>query len=250
MAETLSGVKAGHPERIVPDETDAGVVALHLKRYLFAESRCVGRRVLDAACGVGYGAHHLAHVAREVVAVDASQAALAYARERYPCPNLRFQSADVTQLPFEDASFDVVCSFETIEHVDDPGTALDEFARVLAPDGLLLVSTPRVDGTTRAPANPHHRIELSSEDFERELTRRFEAVEIYGQRRRQTRRHRLAQRFDVVGLRRRLRPPALAVKALGSATTASLTVDDIEIAGGDIRGATELIGVCGSPRRL
>jgi SAM-dependent methyltransferase len=250
MAEALSGVEAGHPERIVPDETDSGVVALHVKRYVFAEQWCAGRRVLDAACGVGYGGHHLAQVAREVVAVDASEAALAYARGRYPRPNLSFEHADVTQLSFEDSSFDVVCSFETIEHIDDPGAALDEFARVLTDDGVLVVSTPRVEGTTRSPANPHHRVELSRADFESELSRRFGIVEIFGQRRRQTRRHRLARRLDVFGLRRRLRPPAAAIKALGSATTASLTLDDIEISMEAVGGATELIGVCRSPRRL
>jgi 2-polyprenyl-3-methyl-5-hydroxy-6-metoxy-1,4-benzoquinol methylase len=250
MADALSGVEAGHPERIVPDETDSGVVALHLKRYVFAERWAAGSRVLDAACGVGYGSHRLAQVAREVVGVDANDAALAYARSRYPHANLAFQHADVTQLPFDDSSFDLVCSFETIEHVDHPEAALDEFARVLTENGLLVISTPWADETTRAPANPHHRIELSREDFAAALATRFAMVEIYGQRRKQTRRHRLAQRLDVFGLRRRLPAPSLAVKALGTATTATLTLDDIEISAGALPGASELIGVCRLPRRI
>lgn len=250
MVHALSGDEGGHPERIVPDDTDPGVFALHLKRYLFAENWSVGCRVLDAACGVGYGAHHIAQRAREVIGVDISPAAVAYARERYVLPNLSFQSGDVTDLPFDDGSFQMICSFETIEHIEDPGAALDEFQRVLSPDGLLVISTPRVGRTTRAPENPHHRIELSGEDFERELTVRFGTVEMFGQRRRQTNRHRLAQRLDILGLRRRISPPAIAVKALGTATTAHLTLSDIEISAAAIPTATELIGVCRSPRRI
>jgi len=48
-----------YPERIVPDESAPGIVALHLKRYVFAEPYCEGRTVLDAACGAGYGSAQL-----------------------------------------------------------------------------------------------------------------------------------------------------------------------------------------------
>jgi len=69
-----------HPERIVPDETEPGIVALHLKRYEFARPFCVGKDVLDAGCGVGYGTAYLAETARRVVGVDVDADAIEYAR--------------------------------------------------------------------------------------------------------------------------------------------------------------------------
>jgi SAM-dependent methyltransferase len=245
----LSSVSHGHPERIVPDETAPGIVALHLKRYVFSLPWCEDARVLDAACGVGYGCATIASVAASVVGVDRSEDAIEFARTRYPAANIGFELGDVTALRFPDASFDTVCSFETIEHVDDAGAALDSFARVLASDGVLVVSTPNAARTTRTPDNPHHRVELSRSDLELELGRRFEHVDVYGQRRRRTRRHRLMVRLDVLGLRKKLRPPRAAIRAVGTAPTASLTLDDIEIVPGDTRGATELVAVCQTPRR-
>ena len=140
---------------------------------------------------------------------------------------------------------DVVCSFETIEHLDEPARLVAEAARVLRPEGTFIASTPRVEATTRSPANPHHRIELSSADFEDLLREKFDRVRLYGQRRRQTARHRRAQRLDVLGLRRRL-PVLRRVSAtlLGTAPLEALTADDIEIEEDALDGATEVIAVC------
>jgi ubiquinone/menaquinone biosynthesis C-methylase UbiE len=238
-----------HPERIIPDESAPGIVALHLKRYVFAEPYCAGKEVLDAACGAGYGSAHLAKVASNVVGVDADEEAIAYARRRYAAPNAHFQVMDVASLDFADSSFDVVCSFETIEHVPDRDAFLREAARVLRPDGTFLVSTPQVRRTTEHPANPFHHVEYARADFERLLGSTFERVELYGQRRLQTRRHLLLQRLDVLGLRRRLpflRPAAVLV---GTAPTAEVTLEGIVIEQAGIERAGELVAVCGGPRR-
>jgi len=238
-----------HPERIVPDETEPGVVALHLKRYDFARPSCVDAVVLDAGCGVGYGSARLAEVAEHVTGVDVDAATIDYARERYGGGNADFLVADLTALPLGDDSVDVACMFEVIEHLPDRESALREVARVLRPDGTFFVSTPRAAETTNAPENPFHLVEYSQADFERLLGEQFAEVELYGQRRLRSRRHRLLQRLDVLGLRRRLPFLARASRQLtGTAATTELTADDVVISADGIDAATELVAVCRRPR--
>ena len=228
----------------MPDETEPGIVALHLKRYEFALPWCRGAEVLDAGCGVGYGSAFLSEAAERVVGVDRDEPAIAYARARYGGPNVEFQVGDVAALDLPDTSFDAVCAFETIEHLDDAGAFVGEVARVLRPGGVFLVSTPRADETTTAPANPFHRVELSRADFESLLRRFFGEVELYGQRRLQTARHRLMQRADVLGLRKRLTFLRPASRLLGTAPMAEVTADGIVIERDELDRATELVAVC------
>ena len=236
-----------HPERIVPDETSPGIVALHLKRYEFAAPFCRGNEVLDAGCGVGYGSAFLAGVARRVVGVDRDEQAIAYARKRYARPNVEFRVGDLLRLEVDDASFDAVCSFETIEHLDYADAFVAEMARVLRPGGAFVVSTPRAQETIAAPENPFHRVELSRSDFEALLRRFFGEVELYGQRRHQTARHRLMQRADVLGLRKRLTFLRPTSRLLGTAPMAEVTADGIVIEREVLESATELVAVCRKP---
>jgi SAM-dependent methyltransferase len=150
----------------------------------------------------------------------------------------------VLRLDFGAAEFDTVCSFETIEHVDDASAFVAETARVLRPGGVLVVSTPRAEETTAAPENPFHRLELSPADFEALLRRFFGEVELYGQRRLQTARHRLMQRADVLGLRKRLSFLRPASRLLGTAPMAEVTADGIVIDREGLDQATELVAVC------
>src|SRR5688572_18887091 len=130
-------------ERFTP-ECVREIAHEHWHRYAFARPLARGRRVLDAACGEGYGSALLAAAGGQVLGVDVDPAAIAHARARYAgAPGLRFDVADATALDaLPDASFDLVCSFETLEHVEAQERLLDGLARVLAPGGLLLVSTP------------------------------------------------------------------------------------------------------------
>jgi SAM-dependent methyltransferase len=238
-----------HPERIVPDETEPGVVALHLKRYVFARPWCAGREVLDVACGVGYGTAVLAETAARVVGGDIDPQAIAYARRRYARANVDFRVLDATTLPFPAESFDTVCSFETIEHLAQPEALVAEAARVLRGDGLFVVSTPRAERTTREPRNPHHRVELARDDFEALLRASFDEVALYGQRRRETRLHELLRRADVLGLRRRSALVRRASALTGTPATEHATLDDVVISPDAIADAAELVAVCSRPRR-
>jgi SAM-dependent methyltransferase len=233
-----------YPERIVPDATPSGIVALHLKRYDFALAYCDGSDVLDAGCGVGYGTAHLAEVAASVVGVDVSADAVAYATKRYAGPRTSFRKMDVTALDFGDATFDVVCSFETLEHVRDAAAAVREAARVLRPGGVYVASTPHVERSCASPANPFHETEYSPDDFASLLRESFHHVELFGQRRLETRRHRVLRRLDVLGLRRRSALLRRASAVTGTAPTTDVTLGDVVIERGSLDGASEVVAVC------
>jgi SAM-dependent methyltransferase len=236
-----------YPERIVPDETEPGIVALHLKRYEFALPWCERREVLDLGCGVGYGTARIADAARRVVGGDVDAEPIAYARKRYARPNVEFVELDATALPFESASFDTVCSFETVEHVEDAEALVREAARVLRNGGAFLVSTPRADETTHSPMNPYHRVEFARADFEQLLGRHFGEIDLYGELRPQSRFHRLAQRLDVLGLRRRWAFLRRASGITGTPATENLTLDDVVISRAGIDRAEALYAVCTRP---
>jgi len=238
----------GHPERIIPDETSAGIVSLHLKRYDFAQPYVTGKRVLDIACGVGYGAAYLRDHAMEVVGVDLDQEAISYAKRRYAGPhNLSFLQADATRLDVKDCSFDVVCSFETIEHVAEVRKYLLEMQRVLVSGGTYIVSTPAAAYSTNRPSNPHHVQEWSPVDFESLMREYFSRVELFSQLRRETILALCLKTLDVFKVRTRLRSLALPrgmAKIAGVRTTADLQMHDILIVPGISRRATEIIAVC------
>ncbi len=113
----------------------------HFHRYRFARDFCHNLDVLDVTCGDGYGSAILAGVALSVVGVDVDEGAIAHARETYDLKNLRFLRGNATDLPLENASVDVVVSFETIEHIREHAQFVAEIRRVLRPGGWLIVST-------------------------------------------------------------------------------------------------------------
>lgn len=156
-------------ERFIPGAT-GDLVYEHWHRYAFARRFAAGKRVLDAACGEGYGTALLAAVATEAIGVDIDEAAVAHARANYAGRgNLRFESGSVTALPLADASLDIVISFETIEHLPaaDQPRMLAEFARVLASGGVLLLSSPnkRRYSDARNYHNPFHLHELYRDEL-------------------------------------------------------------------------------------
>lgn len=160
-------------ERLVPDDAVEASLQEHLARYRFARARVRGR-VLDVACGTGYGTALLG-----AVGADLSLAALRYAARRHPAP---YVAGDALRLPFGRA-FDAVVSFETVEHVDDPERFVAECARVLRPGGTFIVSTPNRElwsPRSAKPVHKPHRREFNRKEF-LALLRGFR-VELFGQR--------------------------------------------------------------------
>lgn len=170
-------------ERHVPGATDWDDQTEHLSRYHACVEAVRGLRVLDAACGAGYGTDLLGHSALEATGLDLSQAAVEHASAQYPA--CRFVVGSIAQLPFEDESFDAVISFETLEHVDSTTqqTFLAEIKRVLTPGGFLIMSTPDKHWATDVPGtvNEHHVHELYEADFEKLVQGHFSNVAVYYQ---------------------------------------------------------------------
>ena len=164
-------------ERFVP--WLSGEIAYeHWHRYAFAQRFVAGRRVLDAACGEGYGTALLAKSAAQAIGLDVDPAAIAHARAAYAGrPRLQYERGSVAAIPLPDASVDVVVSFETIEHLPaaDQPAMIAEFERVLAPGGLLLISSPnkKVYSDDTGYSNPFHLHELYRDGFADLLAARF-----------------------------------------------------------------------------
>lgn len=157
----------------------------HWHRYALVQPWARGRRVLDAACGEGYGSAILAQSAASVLGLDIDRAAVAHAQARYAAlSNLRYEQADATRLELPQGAFDLVVSFETLEHVHAQDDLLDGLCHALADDGLLVISSP--DKATYSDAagfrNEYHVRELYRDEFEQLLRRRFPHVRLYAQR--------------------------------------------------------------------
>lgn len=157
----------------------------HWHRYHFAAKLVAGRDVLDVACGAGYGSALLARYAHHVVGADISAETIERAQTVYaPLSNLEFRRADCAVLPFPDSSFDVVISFETIEHIQAQAKFLDEVRRVLRPEGLFVLSCPnKLEYSDRRHfVNPYHLRELYRDELAALVAERFPHATWFGQR--------------------------------------------------------------------
>jgi SAM-dependent methyltransferase len=171
-------------ERFVPG-TKGEIWIEHWHRYHFAARWCEGKRVLDVACGEGYGTALLARHAAHVTGADISAEAIAHARSRYASiANAEFLEASCTALPLDDASVDVAISFETLEHIAAQAEFMEELARVLKPEGVLVLSCPNKleYSDKRGFINEFHVKELYRDQLEALVAARLPEVAWYGQR--------------------------------------------------------------------
>jgi ubiquinone/menaquinone biosynthesis C-methylase UbiE len=155
----------------------------HTARYSFALPYIKDKKVLDIACGTGYGLAFLKSSAKSVTGVDvdieAAKLAMSECDEK-----ARVLLGDGTNLPFHDESFDVVTSFETLEHLHERKLFLSELKRVLKPNGLLILSTPNAYYTkpiNGKPTNKFHVFEYKTEELKAELESQFRLQKFTGQ---------------------------------------------------------------------
>ena len=169
-------------ERTLPDVPEENYwFRRHLAVYEWIAARVEGRRVVDLACGEGYGSAVLARTAASVVGVDANPEAYEHARARYADGDLRIDRDMVERWT---GDVDCVVFLQTIEHVHDPDGVLAHIRELVGPRGVAYVSTPNV--LTLAPpgqarsGNPWHLVEYRPEEFRALCRRHFGGVDLLG----------------------------------------------------------------------
>lgn len=172
-------------ERMIPDETSSTTFWEHIYRYRFASKYVKDKHVLDIACGEGYGTASLLQAgASSVIGIDISQDICEHARQKY---NIDTRVGDAQNIPLPDRSVDLIVSFETIEHLENPEKFIQECRRVLSPKGCLIISTP--DKEVYQSQNSHnnfHVNEFTRNEFTKLLQKYFWDLELYAQQPRST----------------------------------------------------------------
>ena len=153
--------------------------------YRFAARFAASKSILEIGCGAGYGVGYLSKVASSIVSIDIKKEAVAYCKDRYGRAGLTFLLADGTKLPFKSGSFDMVISFQVIEHIEPKSVKdyLSEVRRVLKEEGIFWVSTPNPRLRLlplQKPWNPEHRKEYKDKELQRLLNKVFETVKVCG----------------------------------------------------------------------
>jgi 2-polyprenyl-3-methyl-5-hydroxy-6-metoxy-1,4-benzoquinol methylase len=230
-------------ERTLPDVPEENYwYRRHLVVYEWIAGQVGGLRVVDMACGEGYGSNVLAGTAASVVGVDANPEAHEHARLRYVRPNLRFERDLVES--FAEPS-DAVVFLQTIEHVQDAGAILDHFRSMLAPGGRAFVSTPNL--LTLAPPgaeksdNPWHVREYRAAEFRELCEAHFPRVELLGLfHARKLRAHELAIRLGWDRAHKTLR----LTKSFYDRFTPAISASDFALRAGDLDRALDFLAVC------
>src|SRR5262245_32200757 len=230
-------------ERTLPDVPEENYwYRRHLVVYEWIAARTQGERVVDMACGEGYGSSVLAGSAAAVVGVDANPEAHEHARLRYQRPNLRFER-DLVETFAEPC--DAVVFLQTIEHVQDAGAILEHFKSMLSPGGVAYVSTPNL--LTLAPPgaeksdNPWHVHEYRAEEFRALCEAHFPGVELLGLfHARKLRIHELAIKAGWDSVHKRLG----LTKPFYDRFTPTISSADFSLKTEDLDAALDFLAIC------
>ena len=227
-------------ERTLPDVPEENYwYRRHVAVYEWIAARCEGLRVVDLACGEGYGSDLLARRASVVIGVDANPDAYEHASARYRRPNLSFRLGLVEE--FED-EFDAMVFLQTIEHIHEPGRLLEQIAQ-LAP--VAYISTP--NRLTLAPPgaeksdNPWHLREYDAVQYRELLEAHFQRVELHGLfHARKLRAHELALRLGWD----RIHPALQITKPFYDRFIPAISARDFRLRSADLDRALDLIAFC------
>ncbi len=230
-------------ERTLPDVSEENYwYRRHLVVYEWIAARVGGMRVLDMACGEGYGSNVLAGKAGSVIGVDANPEAHEHARLRYQRPNLRFERDLVETFS---KPCDAVVFLQTIEHVEDPGAILEHFKSQLDGSGTAYVSTPNL--LTLAPPgaeksdNPWHLREYRAAEFRELCGAHFPRVEVLGLfHAGKLRAHELAIKLGWDTVHKRLG----LTKPFYDRFTPAISASDFALREGDLDAALDFLAVC------
>ncbi len=148
-------------------------LARHRAPYVHALSRAGSGRVLDLGCGSGYGTAELADSLPRIVGLDRVPPDEASKRQ-----NIDWVRADLRGNPLVPQSFELIISFQVIEHLEDPSVYLESIAHLLAPGGVALITTPNL--LTSDKINPFHVHEYESEELRKTVAPYFDSVEMKG----------------------------------------------------------------------
>jgi 2-polyprenyl-3-methyl-5-hydroxy-6-metoxy-1,4-benzoquinol methylase len=169
-------------ERTLPDVPEENYwYRRHLAVYEWIAGQVAGRRVVDLACGEGYGSAVLARCAATVVGVDANPDAFEHARLKYTSDRISFER-DMIETWSGDV--DCVVFLQTIEHVQDPDAVLARLRDLVGPAGVCFVSTPNLltlaEPGAEKSGNPWHIKEYRAQEFRELCDRHFGTVELHG----------------------------------------------------------------------
>jgi len=173
-------------ERVIPKEMDPqnGMLIEHIYRYKFSRDFAKGR-VLDIACGSGYGSEILLENndnIMELVGIDNSKESIEYAKEHYSFPKTSYYCDDALNENLHEiyGTFDTIISFETIEHFEGDEIFVNNLYNLLKPDGTLIISTPFGRGEGFPCSCPFHVYQYTEEEF-LDILKPFKNITMYNQ---------------------------------------------------------------------
>jgi len=173
-------------ERILLERESPLMIARHFCAYKYAQSLVGGKEVLDIGCGEGYGSDFLAGSAKSVLGIDYDAAIIDYAKDKYQKLKLEFLVLDIKDLDSLSRKFDVICSFQNIEHIQDTEKLLKNISNLLNDHGVFICSTCNIkdaSANSKIPFNKFHVKEYGPIEFKVLLERYFRRVEIMGLKR-------------------------------------------------------------------
>ena len=230
--------------RIIPEETNPKFYSEHLKPYELVRGYAGNKNILEVGCGDGYGAEYLAKVAKEIVAIDYEEDVIKKSQLKYIAKNLKFLCMGATKLEFPDDVFDIVCSFQVIEHIPENELLnyLHEIKRVLKPGGRFYVSTLNLAHNMKNPdtykKHPAHCKEFFFDELKSLLSKVFFDISVFGLH--LTLKHRFFQRLKKIGIFNFLPDKMNPVKIFYN----KVTTADFLITADNIDKAIDFICIC------